>query len=99
ADDAETAREEIAEREELNEDPDREPVLTKVPGEVCALQRMVGIRRKATAVGGLMNSMGALEGRKILLLATRRFGYNAGVECGAEAWEFKTDRIREQLVQ
>ena len=100
ADQADAARQEIAEREALNEeDADREPVLTTVPGEVCAVQQLVEIRRKANAVGGLMGSMGALEGRKILLLATRRFGYNAGVECGVEAWEFKTNRIREQLIE
>ncbi|HJQ37629.1 MAG TPA: VWA domain-containing protein [Thermoanaerobaculia bacterium] len=99
ADQADAARQEIAEREALNEEAERVPVRTMIPGEVCALQQMVGIRRKANAVGGLMDSMGALEGRKMLLLTTRRFGYNAGVECGAEAWEFKTNRIREQLIE
>lgn len=99
ADDAAAARQEIAEREELNEDPDREPVRAAVPGEVCALQQLTGIRRKANALNGLMNSMSAVEGRKILLLATRRFGMNTAVECGVrDPSDFKTDRIREQLI-
>jgi VWFA-related protein len=98
ADDAAAARQEIAEREALNEAPNREPVRTTVPGEVCALQQLIGIRRKANALGRLMDSMGAVEGRKILLLATRRFGMNAGIECGVTASEFKTDTIREQLI-
>lgn len=99
ADDAADARQEIAEREELNEDPERQPIPATLPGEVCAVQRMVGVRRKATAIGALMNSMGAVEGRKILLLATYRFGANVGIECGVAGSEYKTDRIREELVR
>jgi VWFA-related protein len=64
------------------------------------------IRRKGDAVKSLMQAISGVEGRKILLMATNRFGIYAGADkfFGGEVpvekrTELSTERIRQSLVQ
>ncbi len=50
-------------------------------GRPCAEQQLVEIKAKARALSRLMNSMGGIAGRKVMLMAMHRFGYVAGAEC------------------
>jgi VWFA-related protein len=64
------------------------------------------IRRKINTVNTLVNTMAATEGRKAILLATRRFSQYAGVEYSrggpgpsTDDEEFNTLTLRDQLVR
>src|SRR6185436_11165489 len=50
-------------------------------GTERAVREMIDMRRKAASLTVLINAMAAMDGRKALLMATRRFGEYAG-------WEF-----------
>ncbi len=82
------------------------PIDVTVPSRPCATRQLMEIAGKAKAVGGLMNSMGGIEGRKVLLMAMRRFGNIAGAECfdtgvvpPDERSRYSTDAIRAQFIE
>jgi VWFA-related protein len=75
-------------------------------GAASGSLELARIRRKADAVKSLMQAISGVEGRKILLMATNRFGVYAGADkfFGGEVpidrrVELSTDRIRQSLVQ
>lgn len=45
-----------------------------------AMRQLARIRHKGAALQALMNGMGAIDGRKVLIMAVHRFGLFAGVE-------------------
>ncbi|HEX7422163.1 MAG TPA: VWA domain-containing protein [Thermoanaerobaculia bacterium] len=71
------------------------------------LRAFLDIRRKINTVNILVNTMAATEGRKVILLATRRFSQYAGFEYSRQGLgqmssdddEFNTVNLRDQLVR
>ena len=57
----------------------------------ASMHQLQRIRAKGVALEALMNSMGALEGRKILVMAMHRFGLFAGAE-GTESGQVEFER-------
>ena len=82
-----------------------EPVDPSIPSRPCAGRQLMEMKGKAGAISGLMNSMGGIEGRKVLLMATRRFGSVAGADCFPggivpidQRSQYSTDAIRAQVI-
>ncbi|HJQ37628.1 MAG TPA: VWA domain-containing protein [Thermoanaerobaculia bacterium] len=82
-DPAKMTQQEIIDRKIANElMPERTtPLDPSIPARPCAGRQLMEIEGKSKAVAGLMNSMGGVEGRKVLLMAMRRFGSIAGADC------------------
>jgi VWFA-related protein len=102
------ALQEIADRKEQHAfftNVGGEPRDPTIPSRPCAGQQLMEIRGKARAIAGLMTSMGGVEGRKVLLMAARRFGNIAGADCFDTAAvppdqraQYATDAIRAQVI-
>jgi VWFA-related protein len=82
-----------------------ESVDPSIPSRPCAVRQLMEIHGKAKAISGLMSSMGGIEGRKVLLMAMRRFGSIAGADCfeggvvpPEEQSRYSTDAIRAGLI-
>ena len=68
------------------------------PGE-CVQRALWEYKRKARAITAVVNAMADLEGRKVLVLATSRFGEYAALGCGeGTRSQLSTKVYRDQLV-
>lgn len=71
-----------------------------------AMRQLARIRRKGVAIEALVNSMAAIEGRKIVVMAMHRFGAYAGVEgteSGTPPFELRrklsNDKLHDSLIR
>ena len=70
----------------------------------CAMHEMTRLRRKTDAITSVLESLGGLDdARKVMIMATRRFGAVAGLDCFAQRLSsdqrnrFRTDELRNRV--
>ena len=73
---------------------------------VCPLMQLNAIKAKTRAITAILDTMAGIEGRKVMLMATRRFGATAGLDCfptpeGMPQYvrsQYRTEPLRKQII-
>ncbi|HEX8154516.1 MAG TPA: VWA domain-containing protein, partial [Thermoanaerobaculia bacterium] len=73
---------------------------------VCPLMQLNAIKAKTRAITAILDTMAGVEGRKVMLMATRRFGATAGLDCfptpeGMPQYvrsQYRTEPLRKQII-